>query len=179
MSKLWRLTYNFFYPESSSNVGTIVGSVVGTLAFIAVAVAVIIVGVWIVKYTKMGKQELMYTVQLLRCTAICWTSTGQNRNFINVLNELCQSSSCQYRNRDKTSTYTHIWMYQSLCVCVGFQKNLCSGGNLYFSSSKTNDSLLSRVRPHTDADTKAVIYSRRKSPGASQPVAHTVSLTVI
>ena len=51
------------------------GSVVGTLAFIAVAVAVIIVGVWIVKCTKMGKQELMYTVQLLRCTAICWTNT--------------------------------------------------------------------------------------------------------
>ena len=75
MSKLWRLTYNFFYPESSSNVGTIVGSVVGTLAFIAVAVAVTIVGVWIVYHTKKGKQELMYTVQLLRCTAICWTNT--------------------------------------------------------------------------------------------------------
>ena len=126
MSKLWWLTYNFFYPESSSNVGTIVGSVVGTLAFIAVAAAVIIVGVCIVKCTKMGKQELMYTVQLLRCTAICWTSTGQNRNFINVLNELCQSSSCQYRNRDKTSTYTHIW-YEciNLCVCALVFKRIC------------------------------------------------------
>ena len=38
---------------------------------------------------------------------ICWTNTQRNINFIdNISNKLCQSSSGQYRNRDRSSTYT-------------------------------------------------------------------------
>jgi len=51
------LTYNFFHPESSSNVGAIVGGVVGGgVGVVAVAVGVVAVAVIIVAVYRKRKK---------------------------------------------------------------------------------------------------------------------------